>query len=113
MARARRVACSMADWAPEVTFSLPKTTTEKALKVLSRESGAKIVMNVKEMSKLGITKNQSFGIEVEKMTAKKALLKILQKADPQGRLTYYVNDEGTVIVTTIQDRNSNGQEAEE
>lgn len=95
-----------------VTLSLPRTTTERALKILSRESGAKIEINIKELAKQGITKNQSIGIEVERMTARKALLKILEKTDPKGRLTYYVNDEGTVIVTTIQDKNSDGQAEE-
>lgn len=87
----------------KVALSFQRTTTEKALKTLSHQSGVKIEINVGELTKQGITKNETFTIEVKKTSTRDALLKILRSGDDKGRLTYYINDEGTVIVTTIYD----------
>lgn len=85
-----------------VTFSEPKITTEKALERVSQQTRLKIEIDVNELQKEGITKNQSFGIEVKDASASQAIEVILLKGDPKGRLTYFVKEDGTIVVTTIK-----------
>lgn len=84
-----------------VTFSFDRTTTEKAIERLSSETGIKIELRVKELQRQGITKNHSFGIELKDATVRQALQKILLKGDPEKRLVYFIDEDGTIVVTTV------------
>jgi len=85
-----------------VTFTDPKITTEKAVERVSQQTGLTIEIEVDELQKEGITKNQSFGIELKAARAGEAIEMILLKGDPKGRLTYFVKEDGTIVITTIK-----------
>jgi hypothetical protein len=85
-----------------VTFTDPKITTEKAVERVSQQTGLTIEIEVDELQKEGITKNQSFGIELKAARAGEAIELILLKGDPKGRLTYFVKEDGTIVITTIK-----------
>ena len=85
-----------------VTFTDPRITTEKAVERVSQQTGLTIEIEVDELQKEGITKNQSFGIELKAARAREAIEIILLKGDPKGRLTYFVKEDGTIVITTIK-----------
>jgi pyruvate/2-oxoglutarate dehydrogenase complex dihydrolipoamide dehydrogenase (E3) component len=85
----------------KVTLALDKTTTGHALEKLSVATGLKIEIDNKALAEQGITKNQTFGIDLRDTTARKALDAILLKGDEKKRLVYFVKKDGTIFVTTI------------
>jgi hypothetical protein len=92
-----------------------RDTLEAALEQLSQDIGVEIVIRGADLQAEGITKNQSFGIDVGNKPAKNILVEILRLAnpdksatgpnDPRQKLVYIIAAAGPdngerVIVTT-------------
>ncbi len=88
-----------ASGAPQVVAAQPKTVWDKlkknsnlafgreplikAVELLEEEIGVKIEIQGKDLELDGITKNQSFGIEMRDKPAEEILLSIVQRANPE------------------------------
>jgi len=66
---------------------LPKETLEQSLQLLAEDIGVKIEIVGRDLQMAGITKNQSFGIDLRDQPAKKILLEILRRANPDRTAT--------------------------
>lgn len=86
-----------------VTLRAPRTTLESALAELSQQIGASIELDGPALQREGITRNQMFAVDVADQPASVALERLLQLANPEGKLVYVVTgspEEPTVTVTT-------------
>ncbi len=96
--------------AKSTSLSFDRDTLEMAIKFLSDDSGIPITINGGDLQLDGITKNQSFGIQVENKPVREILVEILRLAnpdktataanDPKQKLVYIVGDNDTLMVTT-------------
>ncbi len=97
------------------TLSFPKETLQKALEILSEDMGVPIEIRGRDLQLEGITKNQSFAINLRDRPAVDILLAVLQlanpdrtatgPADPKQKLVYMIrkpadDQPGAIIVTT-------------
>ncbi|MEQ8839260.1 MAG: hypothetical protein RID07_20815, partial [Lacipirellulaceae bacterium] len=67
--------------------SFPKDTLEQALNLLSEDIGVPITILGRDLQLEGITKNQSFGIDLRDKPAREILLEILLLANPDRTAT--------------------------
>lgn len=72
------------------SLSFPRNTLEQALLLLGDGIGTEIVILGSDLQLEGITKNQSFGLDERDQPAREILLKILQLANPDGKLVYVI-----------------------
>jgi len=97
------------------TLAFPKETLQKALEILSEDLGVSIQLRGRDLQLEGITKNQSFSIDLREQKAAEILLAILQlanpdrtatgPADPKQKLVYVIREAadgkpGAIVVTT-------------
>jgi hypothetical protein len=96
------------------TLSFPRDTLEAALEQLSRDIGVDIVIAGADLQADGITKNQSFGIDLSNRPAEEILVAILRLAnpdksatgpdDPRQKLVYVIAQESgkdeQIVITT-------------
>ena len=95
------------------TLSFARDTLEQSLKMLSEELGAEIIILGGDLQLDGITKNQSFGIDLRDQPAQTILEQILLLAnpdktaagpdDPKQKLVYVIkpnNGKDAIFVTT-------------
>jgi len=97
------------------SLSFTKETFERALEILSEDLGVAIKLRGSDLQLEGITKNQSFGIDLQDISAGEILLGVLQRAnpdrsasgpaDPKQKLVYVVREAsvdkpGVIVVTT-------------
>jgi len=97
------------------SLSFTKETFERALEILSEDIEVPIKLRGGDLQLEGITKNQSFGIDLEDLPAEKILLEVLMRAnpdrtasgpaDPKQKLVYLVRETtedqpGVIVVTT-------------
>ena len=66
---------------------LPKETLEQSLRLLAEDIGVDIEILGQDLQLAGITKNQSLGIDLRDQPAKKILLEILLRANPDRTAT--------------------------
>lgn len=89
-----------------ITITSSRDTLENYLLQLAKETGVPVILNVSALQTQGITKNQSFGLDVADQPARDVLPLILNKADPEGRLRTVLraSDDGqtSIDVTTKQ-----------
>ena len=71
-----------------VSLSFPRNTLERALEMLSEEIGVPIEILGNDLQLEGITKNQSFGLDLRERPAVEILRAILLRASPDGKLVY-------------------------
>ena len=88
-----------------ITLSFPRNTLEKGLEMLGEEIGAPVHIEGKDLQLEGITKNQSFGLDERGKPADEILRKIMQLANPDGKLVYVIKPlepggKDVVFVTT-------------
>ncbi len=69
------------------TLSFPRDTLEAALDQLGQDVGVPIVIRSADLQAEGITKNQSFGIDLENRPAEEILVEILRLANPDKTAT--------------------------
>ena len=94
-----------------------KDTLEAALEQLSQDIGVPIVIRGPDLQADGITKNQSFGIDISNKPAEEILVQILRLAnpdkeatgpdDPRQKLVYVIEqtpDKTEQIVVTTRTR---------
>jgi hypothetical protein len=112
------VALSLHDRLAKVTsLKFAKDTLEAALQQLSQDIDVPIVIRGPDLQSEGITKNQSFGIDLENKPAEEILVQILRlanpdksatgPADPRQKLVYVVeqkSDKTEQIVVTTRGR---------
>ncbi|NOY28943.1 MAG: hypothetical protein GXP28_01845 [Planctomycetes bacterium] len=97
------------------SLSFTKETFERALEILSEDIGVAIKLRGSDLQLEGITKNQSFGIDLQDLPAGEILLGVLQRAnpdrsasgpaDPKQKIVYGVREAsvdqpGVIVVTT-------------
>ena len=80
---------------------LPKETLEQSLRILAEEIGVEIELLGQDLQLAGITKNQSFGINLRNRPASKILLEILSRANPVQNTTGAA-DRKQILVYTIK-----------
>lgn len=88
-----------------VSLSFPRNTLERALEMLGEEIGLPVEILGSDLQLEGITKNQSFGLDLRERPAVEILREILLLASPDGKLVYVLRpaDGGqpaTIVVTT-------------
>jgi hypothetical protein len=95
-----------------------RDTLEAALRMLADDIGVEIVIRGPDLQAEGITKNQSFGIDVAEQSAEEILVEILRlanpdklatgPADPRQKLVYIISpqgpDEAEVILISTRAR---------
>lgn len=101
--------------ATRTSLSFTKDTLQRAIELLAEDTGIEIVIQGADLQLEGITKNQSFGIDLRNQPASVILVAILQRAnpdrtaadaaDPRQKLVYLVQPgqngaAGRIIVTT-------------
>ena len=107
---------SLGDKLRRVTsFRFGRDTLEAALDQLARDIGASIIIRGADLQAEGITKNQSFGIDLENKPAEEILVAILRLANPdktasgpddtRQKLVYVISSTGPqrgeqIVVTT-------------
>jgi hypothetical protein len=118
VAGAATLPASLHDRLAKVTsLKFAKDTLEAALDQLSQDIGVPIVIRGPDLQSEGITKNQSFGIDLENKPAEEILVQILRlanpdksatsPADPRQKLVYIVEqtpDKTEQIVVTTRAR---------
>ncbi len=97
------------------TLSFPKETLQKTLEMLSEDLGVPIELRGRDLQLEGITKNQSFAIDLREQKGREILLAILELANPdraatgpndlRQKLVYVVREAvdgrpGAIVVTT-------------
>jgi len=97
------------------SLKFTKETFEQALEILSEDIGVPIKLRGSDLQLEGITKNQSFGIDLEDRPAGEILLEVLLRAnpdrtasgpaDPKQKLVYVMRESvggkpGVIVVTT-------------
>jgi hypothetical protein len=96
------------------SLAFPRDTLDAALEQLSRDIGIEIVIAGADLQAEGITKNQSFGIDMSKRPAAEVLVEILRQANPdksasgpgdvRQKLVYVIASNpgktGQILVTT-------------
>ena len=96
------------------SLAFPKETLQRALEMLSEDIGVPIQIAGRDLQLEGITKNQSFSLELRNRPAQEILLEVLLQAnpdrtangpmDPKQKLVYVVrepkNEKPVIIVTT-------------
>ncbi len=97
------------------SLSFTKETFERALEILSEDLGVAIKLRGSDLQLEGITKNQSFGIDLQDRPAGEILLGVLLRAnpdrsatgpaDPKQKLVYVMREAvdgkpGMIVVTT-------------
>jgi hypothetical protein len=83
------------------SLRFPRDTLEAALNVLAQDIGVEIVIRGPDLQADGITKNQSFGIDVADKPAEEILVEILRLANPDKTATG-PGDEKQKLVYVIQ-----------
>lgn len=102
---------SLADrLAVPTTLTFSRDTLEMAILLLSQDTGIPMTINGNDLRIDGITKNQSFGIDLQNRPAGEILVEILRLAnpdksatsakDPKHKLVYVVGPGDSIIVTT-------------
>jgi hypothetical protein len=104
------------------TLVFPKETLENALEVLSADVGVPIQIAGRDLQLEGITKNQTFALDLRNRPAEGILVEILRRAnpdreatgpaDPRQKLVYVLRDDA-VIVTTRSAATQRGEELPE
>ncbi len=87
------------------SFSVPRTPLDQAIEQVSSDMGVPIVILGGDLQLEGITRNQSFGLDVADSTFAGVLQEILRLANPDGKLVYVIKpdpDSGdeTIYITT-------------
>jgi hypothetical protein len=100
--------------AKTTSLSFAKETLQRAVELLADDLGAEIWIDGRELQAEGITRNQSFGIDLRERPGREILVEILRRAnpdksaagpaDPRQRLVFVVDEPpvgpGRIIVTT-------------
>ncbi len=95
----------------KISLRFRRDTLENALALLSKEIGTEIVILGQDLQLEGITKNQSFGLDLEDQPAGEILVEILRRAnpdkgasgpsDPRQKLVYVIRAEAPGKVEKI------------
>jgi hypothetical protein len=92
------------------SLAIPRDTLEAALNQLSQDIGVEIVIAGPDLRAEGITKNQSFGIDLANRPAEEILIEILRLANPDRSATApHDNRQKLVYVTRDAEPNAPGQ----
>jgi len=93
----------------KASLSFPRDTLEVSIQLLSKELGSEIVIIGGDLQLDGITKNQSFGIDVRDQPCKKILEQILLLANPDKTATG-PNDVKQKLVYVVKPAEGGGPE---
>jgi serine/threonine-protein kinase len=87
----------------KITLTFVKDTLERSIQLISDEIGVPMEILGTDLQLEGITKNQSFGLDERDKTAEAVLRVILAKANPDGKLVFFVRKRDgteTIEITT-------------
>lgn len=100
----------------KTSLTFPRATLEGALETLASQLGVPIEIRGRDLQLEGITKNQSFGLDVRDQSAADILRQILRQASPDGKLVYVVGAAAdgvpTLYITTRAAATERGEEIE-
>jgi hypothetical protein len=88
-----------------ITLTFPRNTLEVAIKLVGSGIGVPIEILTDDLKMEGVTQNQSFGLDERNQPAEEILLRILRRANPDGKLVYIIKNvpgEGERIVVTTR-----------
>ncbi len=88
-----------------VTLSFPRDTLEHCLELLAKEIDVEIVILGSDLQLEGITKNQSFALDLRDRPAEEILREVLKLANSDGKLVYVIrskNGQGEAIFVTTR-----------
>lgn len=85
------------------SLSFPKETLERALQLLSEDVGLKIEIAGRDLQLEGITKNQSFGIDLRDRPAGEILLAVLRLANPDRTATGPADERQKLVFVLSED----------
>ncbi len=100
---AKREATIEEKLASRTSLVLPNETLEQSLQILAEDLGVDIEILGQDLQLAGITKNQSFGIDLKNLPAREILLEILRRANPDRAATGPA-DPRQMLVYTIRRR---------
>jgi hypothetical protein len=90
--------------AKPITLSFPRDTLERCLELLAKEIDVEIVIQGADLQAEGITRNQSFGLDERQQPAGEILQRVLQLANPAGKLVYVIRPQAdgreAIFITT-------------
>lgn len=92
------------------TLRFPRDTLEAALDMLAHDVGVEIILVGRDLQLEGITKNQSFGLDLEDRPAAEILVEILRQANPD-KSAAGPGDERQKLVYVIKPQAADGPEA--
>ena len=87
----------------KITLTFVKDTLERSIQLVSEEIGVPMEILGTDLQLEGITKNQSFGLDERDKPAAAVLRAILAKANPDGKLVFFVRRQDgaeTIVITT-------------
>ena len=87
----------------KITLTFVKDTLERSIQLISEEIGVPMEIIGTDLQLEGITKNQSFGLDERDKTAVAVLRAIHDKANPDGKLVFFVRKQDgaeTIVITT-------------
>jgi hypothetical protein len=97
-------ASAVAALAKPITLSFPRDTLERCLELLAKEIDVEIVIQGADLQAEGITRNQSFGLDERQQPAGEILQRVLQLANPAGKLVYVIRPQAdgreAIFITT-------------
>ena len=90
-----------------ISLSFPRDTLERCLEMLAKEIDVEVEILGSDLQLEGITKNQSFGLDERDRPAGEILRKVLELANPSGKLIYVIKPkEGQREAIFITTRNA-------
>ena len=87
----------------KISLSFPRDTLEHCLELLAKEIDTEVVIEGRDLQLEGITKNQSFGLDERDRMAGDILKKVLELANPDGKLIWVIKPKGqaeAIFITT-------------
>ncbi len=97
-------ASAAAALAKPITLSFPRDTLERCLELLAKEIDVEIIIQGADLQAEGITRNQSFGLDERQQPAGEILNRVLQLANPAGKLVYVIRPQAdgreAIVITT-------------
>lgn len=92
------------------SLSFDRSSLEKSLQTLSEDLGIRIVILGRDLQLDGITKNQSFGIDLRNRPAREILNTIVQLANPDKTATK-LSDDAQKLIYVLKPNYENGEDA--
>lgn len=85
--------------ARRISIASPRVTLADALRLFGDEVGLSVIIDGDALKREGITKNQSFALDIKDLPATEVLSAILKKASPDDKLMFKIKGDALLITT--------------